>query len=439
MSPKAIPQNTAVNTAVVAERLTLAEARSLATIASRLDRRPRLSRDRDAQKARLFETIQALGCVQLDTISVVSRAHETALWSRLGAYDPAALAALHHPDGRVTEYWAHAAAMIPVETFPYFRDAMDAYREKYEQPGSWAEENRDVVEAVLARVRDDGPLASRHFERPNGPRPEAWAWWGGKPARQALDHLWSCGDIMVARRESGFQRVYDVTERVIPVALLSARPSPEERRRFYTERALGALGVATARWVADYFRDWARPYSTAKASAEGLAELEREGLAISVAVESITEPIWLDAALLPRLAELRAGRGRPVLTTLLSPFDNLIWNRGRMADLWGFHYRIEVYTPAPKRVYGYYSMPILHRGRLVGRLDPALDRKSRLLTIRKFFLEPGEPPTEALAASIASALWDFAGFLGADEVLLLAAEPEPFLPMLTDALSRPGA
>jgi uncharacterized protein YcaQ len=439
MSPKAIPQNTAVNTAVVAERLTLAEARSLATIASRLDRRPRLSRDRDAQKARLLETIQALGCVQLDTISVVSRAHETALWSRLGAYDPAALAALHHPDGRVTEYWAHAAAMIPVETFPYFRDAMDAYREKYEQPGSWAEENRDVVEAVLARVRDDGPLASRHFERPNGPRPEAWAWWGGKPARQALDHLWSCGDIMVARRESGFQRVYDVTERVIPVALLSARPSPEERRRFYTERALGALGVATARWVADYFRDWARPYSTAKASAEGLAELEREGLAISVAVESITEPIWLDAALLPRLAELRAGRGRPVLTTLLSPFDNLIWNRGRMADLWGFHYRIEVYTPAPKRVYGYYSMPILHRGRLVGRLDPALDRKSRLLTIRKFFLEPGEPPTEALAASIASALWDFAGFLGADEVLLLAAEPEPFLPMLTDALSRPGA
>ena len=102
-------------------------------------------------------------------------------------------------------------------------------------------------------------------------------------------------------------------------------------------------------------------------------------------MEGLTEPAWLDAGLLPRLAELRAGRGRPTLTTLLSPFDNLIWHRGRMADLWDFHYRIEVYTPAPKRVYGYYTMPILHRGQLVGRLDPVVDRKSRLLTVRKVF------------------------------------------------------
>ena len=111
---------------------------------------------------------------------------------------------------------------------------------------------------------------------------------------------------------------------------------------------------------------------------------------------------------MPRLADLRAGRGQPALTTLLSPFDNLIWNRGRMEELWGFHYRIEVYTPAPKRVYGYYSMPILHRGKLVGRLDPSLDRKNRLLTVRKIFLEPGERPTESLATAIAGALWKFA-------------------------------
>jgi uncharacterized protein YcaQ len=153
----------------------------------------------------------------------------------------------------------------------------------------------------------------------------------------------------------------------------------------------------------------------------------------------LSEPAWLDAALLPRLAELRAGRGWPTLTTLLSPFDNLIWHRGRMADLWGFHYRIEVYTPAPKRVYGYYSMPILHRGKLVGRLDPSLDRKNRLLTVRKVFLEPGERATEPLAAAIAGALWNFATFLNAEEVLVLAAEPESFGPMLADALARPGS
>jgi uncharacterized protein len=167
--------------------------------------------------------------------------------------------------------------------------------------------------------------------------------------------------------------------------------------------------------------------------------LQDEGLAIPVTVEGLHELTWLDAALLPRLAELRAGRGWPTLTTLLSPFDNLIWHRGRMADLWDFHYRIEVYTPAPKRVYGYYTMPILHRGRLVGRLAPSLDRKNRLLTVRKVFLEPGERATESLAAAIAGALWNFATFLNAEEVLVLAADPEPFGSMLADALARPGA
>ena len=200
------------------------------------------------QKARLLETIRALGCVQLDTISVVSRSHETVLWSRLGPYDLALLGELHYPDGLLTEYWAHAAAIIPVETFPYFRDAMDAYREKYERH-PWVEGNRDVISGVLERIRANGATASRHFERPDGPRPEAWTWYGGKPARQALDHLWSCGDIMVARRESGFQRVYDVTERIIPSDLLSIRPSAEERQRFFSSSALarprcgdGALG-----------------------------------------------------------------------------------------------------------------------------------------------------------------------------------------------------
>ncbi len=417
------------------ERLTIAEARALATIASRLDRRPRAIRDPAGQKARLLETIRHLGCVQLDTISVVSRSHETVLWSRLGAYDPVLLGSLHYPDALLTEYWAHAAAIIPIETFPYFRAAMDAYRKKYERH-AWVEGNGDVITDVLDRIRDNGAMASRHFERPDSPRPQAWEWYGGKPARQALDYLWSCGDIMVTRRESGFQRVYDLTERIIPGALLSSHPTAEERQRFFTSGALRALGVATPRWVADYFRDWARPYSTAKASAMGLRTLAEEGSAIPVTVEDFTESAWLDPALLARLADLRAGKGRPTLTTFLSPFDNLIWHRGRMNDLWDFHYRIEVYTPAPKRVYGYYTMPIVHRGRLVGRIDPSLDRKARILTVRNIVLEPDEAATESLAGAIAGALWDFAGFLGAEEVLVLAAKPESFGSMLADALAR---
>ncbi|MFN8590658.1 MAG: crosslink repair DNA glycosylase YcaQ family protein [Thermomicrobiales bacterium] len=415
------------------ESLSIAEARALATIASRLDRRPRLSADPATQQQRLIETVRALGCVQLDTISVVSRSHETVLWSRIGAYDPAVLASLHYPGGLVTEYWAHAAAIIPVESFPYFRDAMDDYRAKYGQH-AWVRENAIVIDDVLTRLRDNGPLASRHFERPDGPRPEAWTWYGGKPARQALDHLWSSGDIMVLRRESGFQRVYDITERVIPAEALEWRPSPEERRRYFSTRALRALGVSTSRWVADYFRTWAQPHSPARISQQALAELETDGLAIPVQIEGITEPTWMDAALLPRLADLRAGRGKPTLTTFLSPFDNLIWHRGRMADLWNVHYRIEVYTPAHKRQFGYYTMPILHRGRLVGRIDPSLDRKARLLTIRGIFLEQGERPTESLASSVAAALRDFARFLEAEEITVLAGEPAEFPAMTINAL-----
>lgn len=417
----------------MSERLSIAEARALATIASRLDRRPRPNRDPAVQKARLLETIRHLGCVQLDTISVVSRSHETVLWSRLGNYDPRFVSELHYPDALITEYWAHAAAIIPIESFPYFLDAMDAYRAKYDQH-AWIVENTAVVSGVLERIRESGPLASRHFERPEGPKPEAWTWYGGKPARQALDHLWSCGDIMVHRRESGFQRVYDLTERVVPEAHRNGRPSRDARRRYFTTASLRALGVSTAQWVADYFRDWARPYSKAAVAQQGLQELEAEGLAIPTTVEGIKEPVWLDPELVPQLAELRAGRGKPTLTTFLSPFDNLIWHRGRMADLWDFFYRIEVYTPAPKRTYGYYTMPILHRGRLVGRIDPSLDRKARLLTIRKLFLEPSEKPTPTLAAAIAATLWDFATFLNAEEVLVLASEPEPFAAMISNAL-----
>lgn len=420
------------------EHLTRDEARALATIASRLDRRPRPARDPAVQKARLHETIRALGCVQLDTICVVSRSHETVLWSRLGAYDPAVLATLHYPDALVTEYWAHAAAIIPIEHFPYFRHAMDCYREKYEAPDSWAASNLAIVDEVHERLRENGALAARTFGRPDGPRPEAWEWWGGKPARQALDHLWSRGDIMVARRESGFQRVYDVTERVVPAEFLEHLPDEAERRRHFTSNALRALGVATPRWVADYFRNWARPHNSPKESLLGLTELANEGLAVPVAVDGITGPVFLDAALLPRLAEIRAGRGKPTLTTLLSPFDNLIWYRDRTEALWDFFYRIEVYTPAPKRVYGYYTLPILHRGRLVGRLDPVVDRKNRILTVRSVHLEPGVKPAEPLAEAIAGALWDFAGFLRADEVLLMAANPEPFTPMLAEALNGTG-
>jgi len=430
----------AIDRAAIAEiagsELTRREARELAVIASRLDKRPRHSRDPRVQRERLHETIRALGCVQLDTISVISRSHETVLWSRLGQYDPRVLHALYADGGALTEYWAHAAAIIPVETFSYYRGGMAEYCEKYEAEGSWAAANQDLMAAIHQRFRDEGELASRHFEREDERRPEAWEWYGGKPARQALQHLWSRGDLMIARRESGFQRVYDLTERLIPEPHLSHCPTQEERARFFTLAALRALGITNPAWAADYFRTWARPHIRPADSQKELQRLAAEGLAIPVTVSDIKGPLWMDAAIAHRLLDLREGRGKPTLTTLLSPFDNLIWNRQRDEMLFDIDLRIEFYTPAPKRIYGYYSLPILHKGDVVGRLDAVVDRRARLLTVRNVHLEARTRPGTSLAAALAGALWDLAAFLQADEILVLASEPPAFAELLSSALLR---
>ncbi|MGH2531861.1 MAG: winged helix-turn-helix domain-containing protein [Thermomicrobiales bacterium] len=408
---------------------TLDEARMLAVIAQRLDRRPRGK----ATKERLLETIRHLGCVQLDTISVVARSHETVLWSRVGAYDPADLAALHYPDGALIEYWAHAAALVPIEAYPYFRRNMAYYVGPDSPIAGWEQQNAEVIDHVLTLIRERGPLTSRAFERPDGPRPKAWTWYGGKPARAALDVLWTRGDLMILRR-IGFERVYDLTERVLPNGYAGDLPSIEEQRRYFASRSLRAMGVATPRWVADYFRTGGRAHVPLKDARQELRCMADEGVAIPLDVAGFAEPAWLDPALAPVLDDLRAGRGKPTLTTLLSPFDSLVWHRGRAEALFGFEYRIEVYTPEPKRRYGYFSLPILHRGRLVGRLDPVYRRKERVFTVKIAHLEPGVRVTDRLAADVAASLRDYCAFLGGGEVVVLASDPPAFAPALTAAL-----
>ncbi len=418
--------------------LTLKEARALAIAAQRLDRAPRPTRDRARTKARLLETIRALGCVQLDTISVISRSHETVLWSRLGAYDRTLFDELYYPDGALFEYWAHAAALIPIEQFPYFFRAMTAYRTRSETAGSWAAKNAEAINRVLETIQARGPLGSRHFPRPDGPRPEAWEWWGGNPDRQALDHLWSRGDLAVQRR-IGFQRVYDLTERVVPEQYRTNPPSWAEQRRHFIGSALRALGIASAAWATDYFRTGGRVHVPLKEAATELRDLERAGLAAPVQIRGVADSHWIDASMVPRLEELRAGRGWPKRTTLLSPFDNLIWHRGRTEELFDFFYRIECYTPAPRRQYGYYTLPILHREALVGRLDPLYSRRQRQLTIKAIHLEPRARVTSALVNGLAAALNDLNRFLGGDEIILHPTIPAPLRSEIMTALNRlPG-
>lgn len=415
-------------------RLTREEAQSLAVIATGLDRRPFRRRPTAHD---LLETIRKLGSVQLDTISVISRSHETVLWSRLGPYDPALIQSLYDPGLAITEYLAHAAAIIPSESLHLFQ----GYMAKARREGVWSNEprNREVMDRVLARIDVEGPSGSHHFDRPDdGRRAQQWEWYGLKPERRALDQLWVQGEIVLRRRDRGFSRVFDLPDRVIPGFWDSDPIADEERDRMFVRKAMSALGIGTSRWVSDYFRTGGPGFVRLAETRQLLTELEASGEVVPVEVAGIEEPVWLDAGLVERLELVRLGRLRPVLTTLLSPFDNLIWNRDRALQLWNFHYRLECYTPESKRLYGYYSLPILHRGRVVGRLDPSFDRKTRFLTVKALHLEPGVRITSSLVNAMSGALDDLILFLGGESgswVVRHANPPEMGL-LLSDARDR---
>ncbi len=420
----------------MSETLTQDEARWLAVTAQGLDRRPFRRRP---TKQEILDTIRRIGCVQLDTISVVSRSHETVLWSRLGAFDLGMLAELYDPDHAITEYWAHAAAIIPVELMPLFRTYMGRRREN----GGWSDEpeNRATMDRLLALMATTGPLSSRDFDAPEGSRKaEAWEWHGIKPERRALEALWTRGEIVLRRRD-GFRRIYDLPERII-LAHWDADPLPEDvcLREFVT-RAVRALGVATAGWTADYFRAGSPQHVSLQQAREWLQCLEDEGEIDRVTVPGIDEPVWMDNSLRERLDLMRQGNGRPTLTTLLSPFDNLIWNRNRSEHLWDYYYRLECYTPAHKRIYGYYSLTILHRGRILGRLDPSYDRRMKVLTIKALHLEPGVRITEPVVRAIVGAIEDLLQFLGGEPGAwrLLHANPAEILPHMANAERRVAA
>jgi uncharacterized protein YcaQ len=271
-----------------------------------------------------------------------------------------------------------------------------------------------LLDAVLGRIREQGPLASRDFE---DTRDERGTWWDWKPAKTALELLFAQGYLMVDRRE-GFQRFYDLAERVLPASVESPAGDLAEYRRWATLQGLRILGVATAPHVSDYYRLKKPPTRAA------LKALAQEGVLVQAEVEGWKEVAYLDPADLPLLEQIEAGAHEPALTALLSPFDNLIWDRTRVSDLFGFDYRAEMYTPAAKREYGYYVLPILHRGRLVGRLDPKADREAKIMRVRAIYLEPALAVTGELVADVAGALREFAAFHGSEQLVIERSEPQ---------------
>ena len=314
--------------------------------------------------------IRRLGAVQLDSISTVDRAHRLTLSSRIGAYDEEELQSLL-PSGRVFEYWAHEACLLPIELWPHFRRTMDgeAHWGFHERA---MREHGDLVEPVLERIRAEGPLGSRDFEG-RGDGADMWNW---KPAKMVLEALWDNGVLVVAGRQS-FQRRYDLAERVIPRAVLEA-PTPDEGETLRTLALLAvrARGALTEPAIREH---WRLKGGRARLHHHVLALVD-EGLLREVDADDGGPPFYVDAE-----AELDGDPAPPVL---LSPFDNLLWDRPLLERLFGFRHVIEVYKPEPEREFGYYVLPLLAGDRIVGRADLKADRAESVLHVRRFHPEP---------------------------------------------------
>jgi uncharacterized protein YcaQ len=379
--------------------LSLREARHLALAAQGFGAAVKARAGRRA----LAAVVARLGCVQIDSVNVLMRSHYLPFFSRLGAYDVKTLDDLLYGKRRAfAEYWAHEASIVGLERWPLLRWRMLRARAG---DGMWgnvarvARERPELVAAVRARIDAEGPMAASDFDDAKS----GGSWWGWSDTKRALEYLFWAGYVTTRRRRTSFEREYDLVERVIPAVFLESEVDGVDARRALALIAVRALGVATEADVRDYFR-----LDLADAR-EALAALVAQGQLATIAVENWRVPAYVAPPL--RIPLRSAGRA------LLSPFDNLIWNRPRAARLFDFDFRLEIYTPAAKRIHGYYVLPYLVDGRLAARIDLKHDRAQSTLVAHAVHLE-NHADARALATPLRDDLDALAAWLGATRVRL---------------------
>lgn len=404
-------------------RLSAQQARLLHLAAQGLLARPRAR----ARKASVSAAIERMRVLQIDTINVVARSPYLVLFSRIGSYRQRWLDELLE-EGAIFECWAHEACFAPAADYPLHR------RHALERLGHWAmkhalrsrREQAQALDALLARIRESGPVKASDFERSETTKS---GWWGWKAEKRWLEALFALGELMIARREN-FQRVYDLAERVLAKMRVDADAvaSSATMQCEFVCGAVRALGVTQARWIADYFRSGRR-----LKDADLDAHVE-SGELLRIRVDGWSVPAYVHADHREACLAIARGRLRATRTTLLSPFDPVVWDRERAAGLFGFDYRLECYTPAPKRRFGYYVLPILHRGRLIGRLDAKAHRGESRFEVKALFLEDGVEPNDALAGAVARAIAECANWHATPAVGVGQCSPRAFRRPLQQAL-----
>jgi uncharacterized protein len=386
------------------EQLSKAEARRIALAAQGFGvpklERPLTMRDVQAVTSRL-------GQFQVDSINVVTRAHFMPLFSRLGQYDPGLLErAAYRPPRRLFEYWGHAASLIDVSLQPLLRFRMQAgFRDVWTGVERVARENPDLVRFVRDEVAARGPISARDLEVVEERDRSNWGW-NWSRVKTVLEWLFYVGEVASAHRNSQFERVYDLPERVIPRSVLAMpTPTPQESVTGLIRRAARALGIASESCLRDYFR------TRAAMTQQAIATLVESGELLRVVIQGSGSRPWYlwHETRVPRRIEARA---------LLSPFDSMIFERARLERLFDFVYRIEIYVPEPKRVHGYYVYPFLLDEQFVARVDLKADRMRGVLRVNAAWIEPGHDPYD-VATELASELKIMAEWLGLETVEIL--------------------
>lgn len=360
----------------------------------------------------LAEIVRRLGVVQIDSVNVLVRSHYLPIFSRRGAYKSALLERAAYDNRLLFEYWGHEASFLPIESYPLFRWRMDDARNGI---GTWgglkryATTHKDLVKGVLDQLAERGPLGAS--ELIDGGKSQG-AWWGWSQGKQIMEWLFWSGAVTTAKRRN-FERLYDLTERVLPEPIQKLRVPPRDQaQRELMMIGAQAMGVATARDLRDYFR------LPAKEAASRLTELVEEGRLVPVAVEG-----WKQQGYLHHQAKIPRASKMAELAALLSPFDSLIWERQRTERLFDFHFRLEIYTPVHKRTHGYYVLPLLWGERIVGRVDLKSERQSGLLQVKGGSVEAGIQPARVIEP-LARQLRELAAWLGLERYTVTSRRGE---------------
>lgn len=368
---------------------------------------------RKATRATLAKLIEQMGFVQIDSINYVERAHHLTLGSRLDDYRHEHFAHLLETQRHLFEHWTHDASAIPTAWFAHWKPRFKRYEEKLRSRPWWMQrigsQPDKVLDVVRERIAREGPLRSQDFEHDR--QGQAAGWWDWKPQKAALEYLWFTGELMVARREK-FQKVYDLTERVLPEHATLAHPTEAEHIEWACRTAFERLVMATPKEIADFWHT-----ITIAQAKQWCEQAVRSGWLAPVLVESIdgAKP-RASFALGDWQQRLKRLPAPPEQMRLLSPFDPVIRDRARVARLFGFDYRFEAFVPEPKRQYGYYVLPILEGDRLVGRIDPKFQRDKRTLAVRQVYWEPSTRITKVRQRKLEEALWRLANLIGAEHI-----------------------